>query len=194
MSSASVGAIGALIIGIIFAATAIIPPPNQQPEPLPCAIEARDPLLDSLASSQDRVNLAAPTVRKLERGETEAYSLSIRNNDVDNLTVFYVNVYLDEVGGGLNTTTLYQKEANSWLSWKPEVLSISPGGCDVVNITVQPRITAAPGIYGFRIAVCDSKPTDKPCHATSLSIPGFKIRSQELYDSELFTIEIPHLE
>ncbi len=152
---------------------------------------AMQKLLQELASQNKRVGIAAPSVTKWKKGETGAYTLGIRNEDTDKSNTYYVNVYLEAIGGGLDPSQLsrLKDEVKSWITLSPPSIDIEPNGRDKVDIIIKPSPTSPPGIYSFRAAVCTNYRDANDCHATSPSI-GYSTPSSSLYGSASFAIEI----
>ncbi|HDD72468.1 MAG TPA: hypothetical protein ENG00_00075 [Candidatus Aenigmarchaeota archaeon] len=152
---------------------------------------AMQKLLQELASTNKKVGIAAPGVTEWKRGETGAYALGIKNEDTDKANTYYINVYLETVGGDIDSSQLssLQDEVKSWITLSPPSIDIPPNGRDKVDIIIKPTPDALSGIYSFRAAVCTSASDATNCHATSPSA-GFTSASPSLYGSASFAIEI----
>ena len=154
---------------------------------------AQQNLLENLASSGNKVGIAAPAVTSWAEGETGSYSIGIKNDDVDDEHTYYVNVYISAVGGGLahdadwwNSDT----KALAWLTYPPSV-DLPAGEKDIVDLIIKPEPSVAePGIYTFTVAICDDDPVDDTddCHGSDH--PDFDTRSDNLYGRATFAIEI----
>lgn len=150
---------------------------------------AREEVINKIKTGAN-VEIAAATVTEWKRGESGAFVLGIRNDNPQSLTTFYINVYLEQVGGGLTDPAALSATANGWLSYAP-TLDIEPSGIGTLPITIEPGASATPGTYHFRATVCDSEPAEgfASCHATS-PLVGFDAPSPELYGSKTFVIRI----
>jgi len=146
-------------------------------------------LLEELASGNKKVGIASPAVTEWKKGETGSYALGIKNEDTDRGNTYYINVYLETVGGDLSPSQLtsLKDDVISWITLSPPTIDIDAGQRDTVNILIKPSTTTFSGIYSFRTAVCSSPETD--CHATSPSV-GYPSPSPSLYGSATFAIEI----
>ncbi|RKX41950.1 MAG: hypothetical protein DRP27_10080 [Thermotogae bacterium] len=144
-------------------------------------------LLQELASTNKKVGIAAPAVTAWAKGETGSYALGIKNEDADTSNTYYINIYLEEVGGDLAKTPVasLSNEVKEWISYS-KAIDLDPLERDIVDIVIKPTVTAPPGIYHFRAAVC--KDYDPECHATSP--PLYTTPSASLYGSTSFAIEI----
>lgn len=139
---------------------------------------ARNELLNRLASQGQRVGIAAPAITTWKRGETGSYALGIRNDDPSSDRVFYINVYLDQLGGALVNTPVASKasEVRSWLTFSSRE-SLPAGQSVATNIIIKPPTTTSPGIYLLRAVVCETST------CADLDSPS-------LYGSAQFAIEI----
>lgn len=138
---------------------------------------ARQELLDRIARSDARVGIAAPDVTQWKRGQTGSYSVGVRNIHTDQDKTFSMNVYLEEIGGGLpGTAAQYQSEVGEWLTFSKKTF-VESSGSTTSDIVIKPPTDAEKGIYMFRIVVCDAS------SCTNLGSPN-------LYGSQQFTLEI----
>ena len=107
---------------------------------------AMQKLLQELASQNKRVGIAAPSVTKWKKGETGAYTLGIRNEDTDKSNTYYVNVYLEAIGGGLDPSQLsrLKDEVKSWITLSPPSIDIEPNGSCLLYTSPSPRDLSTP--------------------------------------------------
>ena len=155
---------------------------------------AQQQLLQQLASSGKRVGIAAPAVTAWGKGETGSYALGIKNSDVDTNHVYYINVYLEAIGGDLSgtgeTVQSLQSDVERWFTYPP-AKDIAAGEREIVDITIKPLVDARPGIYTFTAAVCEKEAggDTEDCHGTSPDA-GYNTASSNLYGTATFTLEI----
>ena len=158
---------------------------------------AQQQLLKELASSGKKVGIAAPAVTTWGKGETGSYSVGIKNTDVDKAHTYYVNVYLEAVGGDLSDESVSsvdnEYDVNSgWLTY-PAAKDIADGDREIIDLIIKPTMGSGSGIYTFTIAVCD-KDNEMGytgylnCKTTSPNLNYEK--SDSLYGSATFTIEL----
>lgn len=152
---------------------------------------AQQQLLQELASSGKKVGIAAPAVTAWGKGETGSYAVGIKNDEVDKDHTYFVNVYLEEVGGGLQYSGTLANSVASWLTY-PKAKDISAGEREIVDLIIRPEVSGVtPGIYTFTVAVCRRETgVTYDCHATSLNYPGYTEKSTNLYGSTTFALEI----
>lgn len=155
---------------------------------------AQQQLLQQLAASGKKVGIAAPAVTTWGKGETGSYAIGIKNNDVDSDHTFYVNVYLEAIGGELKdeTVAMNYEDAESWLT-HPKAKFISAGERDIVYLIIRPSTMGTKrGIYTFTVSVCSDEPGDTTdCHAPATDHPQYgSDTSNNLYGSTAFTLEV----
>ncbi len=153
---------------------------------------AQQNLLENLASSGNKVGIAAPAVTSWSEGETGSYAIGIKNADVDGEHTYYMNVYISAVGGALagEDPDGWDNKATKWLTYPPSK-DLPAGEKDIVDLIIKPDpVTAEPGIYTFTVAVCHDDPVDdtSTCHGSDH--PDFNTRSENLYGTATFAIEI----
>jgi hypothetical protein len=151
---------------------------------------AQQQLLKELAASGKKVGIAAPAVTAWSKGETGSYAIGIKNDQADRGATYYVNVYLEAIGGELSgsTVTQYATETKAWLTY-PQAKDIAAGERDIMDLIIRPPASTSAGIYTFTIAVCTGSGDTTNCHATSPSA-GFTTKSTNLYGSATFALEI----
>jgi hypothetical protein len=139
---------------------------------------ARQQLLETIAQSDRRVDIAAPDVTKWKRGETGSYAVGVRNVHSDQDKAFSMNVYLEEIGGALagKSASAYASSVEKWLTFSKDIF-VSKSSSETSDIIIKPPANADTGIYMFRIVVCDAG----TCR---------NLDSGGLYGSAQFTIEI----
>ncbi len=139
---------------------------------------AREELLNKLAAQGQRVGIAAPDITSWKRGQTGSYALGIKNEDPSRTKTFYINIYLDALGGDLAGTPVSSKstEVRNWLTFSGQEV-VQQGNSVASIIGIKPPTSAQQGIYLFRAAVCEAQPcTD--------------ISSTSYYGSAQFALEI----
>ncbi len=142
---------------------------------------ARSELLQEIAQAGTTVGIAAPPVTTWKRGETGAFAIGIKNKYTDQGKTFYVNVYLNQLGGALagQSPSSMQAEISKWLTYAPSEF-VNAGGSKSSQLILQPASGASAGIYQFRVLVCESDP------CTTLEATP----EANIYGTESFAIEI----
>lgn len=142
----------------------------------------RDELLLDIVQLEKRVGVATHVTR-WERGEWGEVAIGIRNTDTINDKTFYINMYLDGVGGELENiypdgvpTQEFVNEVEMWFTHSISEF-VPATESRISDIIIKPPRNANLGIYMFRVVVCESEP------CTNLTSPS-------LYGSENFAIEI----
>lgn len=140
---------------------------------------AQQKLMSDLSQTGEKVGIAAPAVTAWQRGETGSFALGIMNKYTDKDMKFYINVYLEELGGDLSGTPVGAKkgETDKWLTYFSSEF-VEKGKSKATNIIIKPPASGTDtGIYLFRAVVCERQ----PC---------VDLNSPSIYGSTQFAIEI----
>jgi hypothetical protein len=108
-----------------------------------------------------------------KRGQAGSIGLGIRNK-YENDKTFYINMYLEKLGGDLTGMPLSSVRADDWLIY-PSQETVEGQNAETVKIIIKP-MNPDKGIYLFRILVCESSDCD-------FKSPGY-------YSADSFSLEI----
>jgi hypothetical protein len=140
---------------------------------------AQQKLMKDLSQTGEKVGIAAPAVTTWKRGETGSFAVGIRNKYSDKDMKFYINVYLEKLGGDLSGTPAGAKksEVDKWLTYSSSEF-VERGKSKPTSIIIKPPASGTDtGIYLFRVVVCERQ----PC---------VDLNSPSVYGSAQFAIEI----
>ena len=105
----------------------------------------------------------------------------IKNKYTNQGKTFYVNVYLNQLGGALagQSATSMQADVSRWLTYAPSEF-VNAGDSKDSQLIIKPDAGADAGIYQFRVLVCESQP------CTTLEATP----EANIYGTESFALEI----
>jgi len=100
------------------------------------------------------MDLASPDRKRWDPGDVGIFTLGIRNG-YNEMKTYYVNVYLEELGGELEGTPLSSLEnTKAWFTYPSSVL-INANSNKMETITMRIPQDALRGSYLFRVIVCE---------------------------------------
>lgn len=142
---------------------------------------ARTELINKIAQTGATVGIAAPPVTSWQRGETGSFAVGIKNKFTDQSKTFFINVYLEQLGGSLAGTqaSSMANDVSRWLTYSTTEF-VEAGGSTTSDLIMKPDASAKAGIYKFRVLVCESQP------CTTLEATP----ESSIYGAESFAIEI----
>lgn len=142
---------------------------------------ARSELINKIAQTGATVGIAAPPVTSWNRGETGSFAIGVKNKFTDQSKTFFMNVYLEQLGGALAGTqaSTMQGEVDDWLTYSRTEF-VEAGGSVTSDLILKPDTAADSGIYKFRVLICENQP------CTTLEATP----ETNIYGSESFAIEI----
>lgn len=152
---------GIMVVTIISGC--VTEPPEHS---IPGEIKDINEFISSMERANVKVGIWAPVDTDFNNNETTSYVLGIRQIDSKSPMKFYINVYLEALGGKLPGDSVedYKNVANGWLSYprasNEETVIVNPSETEIVCINITPTDASAGELYMYRVVVCDSLPCE----------------------------------
>ena len=100
----------------------------------------RRALLDGLAGSDAKVGVAAPDVAQWKRGDTGSYAVGVRNVYPETDKTFYINIYLEDIGGDLSGESVYdyRDAVKEWPTF-PSTMFVPKNSSETFDVIIKPK-------------------------------------------------------
>ncbi|MFH1978238.1 MAG: hypothetical protein ABIJ92_02850 [Candidatus Aenigmatarchaeota archaeon] len=99
------------------------------------------------------ISLVTPNVLKWDNGDSGEFALLVHNTDKGNDKDFFVNVFLENVGNGIEDIDKYKTSTSGWFTFNKR-LQLKADEIKTVNMITKPSLSSDSGAYIFRIVVC----------------------------------------